>query len=82
LIPLEYLKKCHNYHNIWLNNSSNLLTKINVDKNFTSFNQNQTKEWLYHFKSILDKINYFMNSKNSNSKNSNDEYLNILSIGC
>jgi len=28
-IPLEYLEKCHNYHNIWLNNMGKLVYNFN-----------------------------------------------------
>jgi len=36
-IPIEYLEKCHNYHEKWLNNESNY-DKITIDANLDTSN--------------------------------------------
>jgi ribonuclease HI/deoxyadenosine/deoxycytidine kinase len=69
-IPLEYLTKCHNYHEQWLNDVTTSQLVINADVD-TSLPENKyiRQEW-------IDQINdWIENQFNKTSNNENDNHL-------
>ncbi len=76
-IPLEYLQKCHNYHEYWLNSIENKILTIeaNVD---TTIPENKTKrtEW-------VETINRWILSEMENIENVNmNTNNNVKYSGC
>jgi len=70
-IPIEYLKKCHIYHEQWINNEFKTKT-IEFNGNH-DFKDNFPNEWL---EQIKDFINSYVSTKNSNSDSNIDAYIN------
>jgi ribonuclease HI/deoxyadenosine/deoxycytidine kinase len=50
-IPLQYLQKCDDYHDAWLESSNKLVIDGNVD---VEINNNITKEWLERVNLFID----------------------------
>lgn len=74
VIPLEYLRNCHNYHNNWIENENIDVLTLDANEDF-DYNLNDYKEWI----NIINKYICYYSKKDElkHNKYSNEDLVSV-----